>query len=130
MRKKSALICFVVFAITLTPWGLFDYCARHAESHQHHGTCGEGMMDQSHGLDQSVPELSAIPCQALAMATDDFTTKIPGKKLTSSQVVIITILYKLVVWELPETEVLIVSEPDSTSDPPLGNNALRGPPLV
>ena len=63
------------------------------------------------------------------MDTALITTKNPAKKLTYSQIGIISILYKLVDWELPKTETLIVSEPDSTSDPPIGDNALRGPPL-
>ena len=130
MRKTSTLVCTFVFAITLAPWGLLDYCPKHAQSHPHHGTCGEGMMGHSYGFDKSEPKRNTAPCTSLVIATDDYTAKITNKKFTLTEIAILSILYELYDWELPQIETLIVSEPDSTSDPPLGDNALRGPPLT
>jgi len=127
MRKLSAVICTIAFTVMIVPWSLFDYCARHAESHEHHGTCGDGMMDNSHQFDESIPKLIAAPCQSFSIVTDDYAPK-DNVKLTSSQVVIIFILNKPVDWNPPVTGTLIISELGSTSDPPLRANSLRGPP--
>lgn len=130
MRKISVVICTFAFTVMIAPWGLFDYCARHSESHKHHGTCGDGMMDNSHEFDESTPKLIAARCQTFSIDTEDYALR-DNKKLTSSQVLIIFILNKPVVWNpSADTETLIISEPGSTSDPPLRANSLRGPPSV
>ena len=126
----SSILFKLIFTIPLVPWELFDFCPRHAEGHEHHGTCSSDMMDDSHEVDDSVPRLNATPCPVLSVVIDDYSAPDYSQKLTFSQVALISINYQLMNSELPETPNFFVSKPDNTSDPPLGINALRGPPFV
>lgn len=88
------------------------------------------MMDDSHEVDASATKLNATPCPVLSVAIDDYSILDYSLKLTSSQVALISIIHQFINSELPETPEFLVSKPASSSDPPLGINALRGPPLV
>ena len=130
MRKSSSILCTFVFAITIVPWELFDFCPRHVESHEHHGTCNSDMMDDSNEGNKSSLKLNATPCPVLSVVIDDYSALDYSPKLTSSQVALISIIHQLINSELPDTPEFLVSKPASSSDPPLGINALRGPPFV
>jgi len=116
-----------VFAITFVPWALFDFCPRHAETHEHHGTCNSDMMGDSH---ESVTKLSATPCKTFSVTIDWYSAPDCSPKTTFSQVAIFFIFYQFIDGDLPDTSKFITKRSDNTSDPPLGINALRGPPFV
>lgn len=124
----------MVMAISLAPWSMLNIFPEHPEGHEeHHGTCTYGMMGGHHEPttdEKAQAILMASPCTTLSAATDDYTTNPNLTIPTISQYIVLTVLLDLIQWEQPEQEFFPTPDPQSNSNPPLGTNALRGPPFV
>lgn len=134
VRKLKSILLLMVMAISLLPWSMLDICPLHPEGHEgHHGSCESGMMDEHHepmADEEAQATLMASPCTTLSAATDDYTTNPHLTVPTISQYAVLAVLLDLIQWEQPEQAFFPTPDPQSNSDPPLGINALRGPPIV
>jgi len=133
VKAKSISLLFALF-ISIAPWSMLDLCPNHPEGHEeqgHHGNCKDGMMgDHQSEEEKKGPSFNKLPCTTLAPATDDFQASFQLKLPTVDQFILVAVLLELIKWEFPEQEFYPLPDPHSNSDPPLGINALRGPPFV
>jgi hypothetical protein len=135
MVKIKANILLITILLSLSPWGLLDVCANHLEKHEndeHHGSCADGMMEDEAEDNRAddIDVLEALQCITLSPSTDEFKAPFPLKVTGSHKILAALIVLDLLDFNSQDQEYLLFPDPKSNSDPPLGVNALRGPPSV
>lgn len=80
--------------------------------------------------DETQTAYTAVPCTSLSPVTDEYQTAFKIKPPATGQFIIAAVLLHIITWQLPEQEFYSLPETRNNSGPPLGVNALRGPPLI
>jgi len=123
-------LLLIVLGLTFIPWQMV--CVSHPFGHEHHEHDGPSPCEIRRAIMQQPGEhvLPPMECEHITPATDDFQTSLQLKTPTIDQFIIAAVLLDFLKRELPEQEFYPLPDPHSNSDPPLGINALRGPPFV
>lgn len=129
MRKSKPLILLCIMGIIIFPWKLIDLCATHPLGHTHHHHDGPSpceLRKQFKGVTAYWPPMD---CYKISAHANDFQLPEKVKPSFSSVALVVTFLVIAEV-EIEEESFVLIPDPGCNSDPPLGKNYLRGPPLV